>query len=193
MNWRLSWMLSVGWLFVGVVAAIANVAPAPRPAAPANAPPLPGKEAEAAKEVRVEKLKIPVQIKHADLSGEGDGVQAKLVLPARLRDLPPPAGAPGKVGSLENPSRNSLIAAVALSLAAVSVVFVVRGKKLTAATKVAIVGMAVLLGAYSVAQANAPPPELRQRLQKELAAKQPKIVVEFSADVTEAILTLPAK
>ena len=105
MNWRLSWMLSIGWLFVGVVAAIANVAPLPRPATPppANAPPLPGKEAEAAKEVRVERLKIPVQIKHADLSGEGDGVQAKLVLPARLRDLPPPAGAPGKVGSLENP------------------------------------------------------------------------------------------
>jgi hypothetical protein len=175
--------------------ALAN-APAPRPPVPppSSAPPPPG--FKPAGEVRSETLKLPVQIKRADLAGEGEGVQAKIVIPARLKSLPPPAGAPAKVGATEGASPRSLIAAVALSLAAVSVVFVLRGKKWSTPSKAAVLGVAALLGLFGAAQADIaipgqkrgprpmPPPELEAK---------PMIVIEFSADVEEAVLILPGK
>ena len=175
-------VLGMGWVLAMAITGLANVPPPPPSP---GAPPLPG--AKPAAEVRSEKLLFPVQVRRADLSGEGDGVQAKIVLPARLRDLPPPAGAPGKVGALEHAPR-SLIAAVALSLAAVSVVLVIRGKNLTTTAKAAILSVAAVPAVFGAAQANAPAPP---RLAKEIELKKAKIVIEFSADVTEAVLTLP--
>lgn len=80
----------VGTFAIAVLFTAPVLANAP-PVKPTAAPPLPG--AKPAGEVRSEKFKLPVQVKHADLAGEGEGVQAKIVLPARLRSLPPPAGA----------------------------------------------------------------------------------------------------
>lgn len=139
---------------------------------------------------------IPIQVKHADLKGEGENVVAKIVLPARLRDAT--AAKPGKVGMNEGvaPTQRSLVAAVALALAAVSVVFVLRGKQLNTASKVVVLGVVGLLGLYGAAQGDAlpgPGPGPGPRPIPKFGPKAELIVVEFSADATEAILTLPAK
>ena len=145
---------------------------------------------------RVEPAKsvIPVQIKHADLKGEGEGVQAKIVLPARLREAAVGAKPGGKVGANEAvaPTKRSIVAAIALSLAAVSVVFVVRGKKLNRTTQAAILAVAGVLGVFGAAQADIPVPG-RTRTPRPApveAPPKPTIVIEFSADVEEAVLTL---
>lgn len=132
------------------------------------------------------KVILPVQIKHADLAGEGDGVKIKLVLPARLR-----AAEGKKFGAIDDTGpQRSLVAAVALSLAAVSMVFVLRGKKLSKATKGAILGIGVLIGAGGIAYANVPPPpDLRPKPAPVPVAKS-NIVIEYSADVEEAVLTI---
>jgi hypothetical protein len=130
-----------GCLLLGLTLFVARDAAADKSVAP--------RKVEPAKSV------IPVQVKHADLKGEGEGVQAKLVLPARLREA---AGAKpaGKVGTNEAvaPTQRSIVAAIALSLAAVSVVFVVRGKKLNGTSKGAILGVAGLLVVIGAAQAD---------------------------------------
>lgn len=151
-------------------------------------------KAPAPRRVEPAKAVIPVQVKRADLTGEGDGVQAKIVLPARLREAAVGAKAPGKVGASESvaPTQRSLIAAVALSLAAVSVVLVLRGKKLNRASKAAILGVACMAGLYGAAQADiAVPGRNRPRPAPAAPVAKSTIVIEFSADVEEAILTLP--
>lgn len=149
----------------------------------------------APRKVEPAKSVIPVQVKHADLKGEGDGVQAKLVLPARLREAAAGAKPAGKVGSSDvAPTQRSIVAAIALSLAAVSVVFVVRGKKLSGTSKGAILGVAGLLAVMGVAQADIAIPG-QKRAPRPVPAPAPvskaMIVIEFSADVEEAVLTLP--
>ena len=150
---------------------------------------------------RVEPAKavIPVQVKHADLKGEGDGVQAKIVLPARLREAAAGAKAPGKVGLNEGaaPTQRSIVAALALSLAAVSVVFVLRGKNVNVTSKAAVLGVTALLAIFGAAQADIPVPGGNRRPPRPVPPPVPvaksNIVIEFSSDVEEAILTLPAK
>ncbi|WP_254510445.1 hypothetical protein [Anatilimnocola floriformis] len=133
---------------------------------------------------------IPVQIKHADLKGEGDGVQAKIVLPASLRDA-----AAGKVGLKEDaaPTQRSIVAAIALSLAAVSMVFVLRGKKLNTTSKAAILAVGGILAIFGAAQADIAIPG-QKRGPRPIPPREPlaksMIIVEFSSDVEEAILTL---
>ncbi len=128
---------------------------------------------------------IPFQVKSADLQGEGENVVAKLILPARLRA----AAAPGKVGLNDGaaPTQRSLVAALALTLAAVSVVFVLRGKQLSTASKAVVLGIVGLLGLYGAALGDAGPMPVPKRPLTDL------IVIEFSADATEATLTLKAK
>ncbi|WP_254510444.1 hypothetical protein [Anatilimnocola floriformis] len=158
--------------------ALPGPGPAPNAAPPAQRVP------NFAGEAKTEKVTLNLTVKHADLKGEGDGVQAKLILPAKLRDLPPPAAAPGKVGQQESSPR-SLIAAIALSLAAVSVVFVIRGKRWSAANKAALLAITVAAAGCTLVYANAGPPRNR--------APKSQIVIEFSADATEVMLTLPEK
>ena len=146
--------------------AAADKAPAPRKAEPA-------------------KVVLPVQIAIAELAGEGEGVKYKLTLPARLH-----AAAEGKkMGALERVSRNgrSLVAGVALSLAAVSVVFVLRGKKLRTGTKGAILGVAVLVAVSGIAYGDAAP---MPRPGPALPGGKTAIVIEYSADAEEATLTI---
>ena len=161
--------------------------PGPGPAP--NAPPRRG--APNVGELKSEKITLNFSVKQADLKGEGENVRAKLVIPARLRELPPPAGAPGKVG-LQETSPRSLVAAVALSLAAVSVVFVIRGKQLNTASKGAILGITVVVASFAVAYGNAGPPRNfgPKPEPPKLDASKDQIVIEFSADATEAVLTL---
>jgi hypothetical protein len=168
----------VGALCLGILPVVSALA----------APPFPG--AKPAGETRSEKFLLPVQIKHADLAGEGAGVQAKIILPARMRGLPPPAGAPANVGATESAPPRSLGAVVAMSLAAMCAVWVVRGQSLHITTKAAVLGIAVLAAGYGAVQAQGP--SANAKPEPERGAKD-KIVVEFSVDVEEAVLILPAK
>jgi hypothetical protein len=170
MNLR-SWSLAGGMLVLGLL--VANTALADKAVAPRRAEPA--------------KVVLPVQVKQADLAGEGDGVKAKLVLPARLRETP----AGKKVGAIDAPRNRSLFAALALSLAAVSVVLVLRGKNLRNSTKAAILGIATLIGVGGIALANVPPPpEVFRPKPAPAPAVKSSIVIEYSADVEEAILTI---
>jgi hypothetical protein len=149
---------------------------------PTRGPAVVPRKAEAAKVV------LPVQMKVADLSGEGDGVKYKLTLPAKMQ-----AGAEGKkMGAIESvsPSQRSVVAAIALSLAAVSVVFVFRGKKLSTGAKGTILGIAALVSAAGIAYGNAPPPPPRPKPVPPAPAGKATIVIEYSADVEEAVLTI---
>lgn len=171
-----------GGVLVGLLLLVARDAAADKSVAP--------KRAEPARSI------IPVQVKHADLKGEGDGVQAKLVLPARLREAAAGAKPAGKVGASEAvaPTQRSIVAAVAMSLAAVSVVFVVRGKKLNVTNKAAILAVAGVLGIFGAAQADIAVPGRPRNPRPVPPVEAPGkalIVIEFSADVEEAVLTLP--
>lgn len=136
----------------------------------------------APRKVESPKVTLPVQVKNADLAGEGDGVKYKLVVPARLQTLEGK-----KVGASEiAPPQRSLVAAVVLSLAAVSAVVVLRGKRLSKTSKGAILGIAALVGVSSIAFANVAP--VPRPEPKPVAGG--KIVIEFSADVEEAVLTI---
>jgi len=181
---RIAPALLFGMLLPGVWTALANEAPPPRP-----------------REVPT-KVTVPVVVKHADLKGEGEGVQAKLVLPSSMKGAPGLAPNGRKVGANEQvaPTQRSIVAAIALSLAAVSIVFVLRGKKLTTATKAAILGVAGLLGLLGVGQADLSvpgqprrPPPMPRVLEKPEGAAKSSLVIEYSDDVKEAVLTLPAK
>jgi hypothetical protein len=138
---------------------------------------------------RVEPAKsvIPVEIRHADLAGEGDGVKAKIVLPARLRITDG-----RKVGAMESisPRNRSIVAAVAMTLAAVSMVFVLRGKHLSNTTKGIILGLGILVGAGGIAFANAPPLRFESTPKSPPASEKSVIVIEFSGDAEHAVLTI---
>jgi hypothetical protein len=165
---QLGWascVLACGLLLMTREAA-ADRAPAPR-------------RAEAAKVV------LPVEREIGDLSAEGEGVKFKLRLPARLAP-----GAEGKkMSAIENvsPQQRSLVAAGALSLAAVSVVFVLRGKKLGTRTKGAILGVAALVAISGVAFGDAAP---MPRPGPALPGGKPAIVIEYSAEGDVATLTI---
>lgn len=158
--------LALGCLFTTSEAA-ADKAPAPRRAEPA-------------------KTVLPVEVKYADLGGEGDGVKARLVLPARLH-----AAAEGKkVGATETigPRNRSVVAAVAMAMAAVSIVFVLRGKQLSNGAKGTIVGIGLLVGACGIALANVPPPP--SAFVPKPGPARSTIVIEFSGEGEGAVLTI---
>jgi hypothetical protein len=100
-----------------------------------------------------------VTIKRGAIRGAGRDVAAKIIIPASLvhpaEPVPPPAA--NKQGALPG-TMGTLIAGIALSLAAVSLVFVIRGRQSTRAVAATILGGAVVLGTYGAVQANAPPP-----------------------------------
>jgi hypothetical protein len=119
-----------------------------------------------------------VTIKHGAIKGEGRGVQAKIIIPKSLVHAggkaggAPPAAAP-RTGNAPAADRQSnlpplgtVIAGLAISLAAVSVVFIVRGNRSTKTAALAVLAGAMVLGAFGVANADliapgrgpAPPP-----------------------------------
>ncbi|HTN74828.1 MAG TPA: hypothetical protein VL096_06255, partial [Pirellulaceae bacterium] len=100
-------------------AAWADLAPGPgqRP----RPRPMPAPEKKVAS-----RSEVPAVVKKADLTKEGAGVQAKIMIPRKLLgDLAPPAAAAEPRASLGG--SRSIFAGLALSMAAVSLVFVARG------------------------------------------------------------------
>lgn len=135
------------------------------------------------------RINSKVTIKHGAIKGVDRSVVAKLIVPASLvhpaEPVPPPrpgaaptrnAPAAGDRGALPVNYR-TWIAGIAMSLAAVSLVFVVRGRSTTRTVAATILGGAVLLTAYSAVQANAPPPVRAPESVRPVAA--PQIVIEL--------------
>jgi hypothetical protein len=138
-----------------------------------------------------------VTIKHGAIKGVDRSVVAKIIVPASLvhpaEPVPPPAAAPARKapareeqGALRG-NMGTWIAGIALSLAAVSLVFVVRGRSTTRTIAATVLGGAILLGAYSAVQANAPAPPPTAR-----PAVAPQIVIEL-VDEGESVTLLLAE
>ena len=124
------------------------------PIAPANVAP-PRKPAET-------RVVVPVTIKRGEIRGEGRGVQAKITIPKKLVHA---GGAPGaapapRAAPVPNAREQAgipygtVIAGLAMSLAAVSLVFVFRGNRGTKTTALAVLAGALVLGAFSAANAD---------------------------------------
>ncbi|MDX1947571.1 MAG: hypothetical protein SFU86_19385 [Pirellulaceae bacterium] len=152
-----------------------------------------------------------VEIRYGAIRGERTNVKAKIVIPAYLvagdgRGVPkveskeggapkegaprkeeapkegasPPRAAPeGRQSSL--PPLGTTVAGIALSLAAVSVVFLVRGNKTAKTTAVIALVSAGLLGGWSLAQADLVVPGQRG---------EPVIVIELSDDAETVSLLI---
>lgn len=167
----------------------------------ANAPP-PELRRELEKEPT--RLVAPVVIKYG-LRGEDRSVKAKIQIPASLvhgggggfgaapaaggaqptgnaPNAPAPKAAPAPEKQSNIPPLESIIAGIALSLAAVSVVLLVRGNRATKAAAVASLVGAALLGGWSAAQADIP-----------VAPRKPEsqIVIELVEEGETVTLILP--
>ena len=153
------------------------------------APPPPVTEREAPKEHRV---KAPVIIKTEELKGEEKSVKAKVIIPLALVHAagvrgaaPPAAGARPEAREQGSLPMGTLIAGLALSLAAVSAVFVFRGNRSTKTAALAVLAGAVMLGALGIAQADIAAPN--EPTNRPLAQD---IVIELSGDVETVTLIL---
>ena len=157
--------------------------------------------AAARADIRVPPKKEPVRItskvtiKHGAIKGADRSVVAKMVMPASLvhaeaarAGAAPTRNAPAPRSEEQGAIRGSTgtwVAGIALSLAAVSLVFVVRGKRTTRTFAATILGGSVLLGAYGAVYANAPAPPLRPD-----RAPAPQIVIELVEEGDSVTLLL---
>jgi hypothetical protein len=122
--------------------------------------------------VKETRVVAPLTIKRGEIRGEGRAVQAKITIPKKLVHAggPPPAGAapaaapapraPAPAPNAPNAREQAgipygtVIAGLAMSMAAVSLVFVVRGNRGTKTTALAVLAGALMLGAFSAANAD---------------------------------------
>ena len=129
-----------------------------------------------------------VTIKHGAIKGVDRNIVAKLIVPVGLvhpADAPRAGAAPrGNERGSWRGNPGTWIAGIALSLAAVSLAFVVRGKRTTRNVAVAVLCWAVLLGTYGAVQANAPPPIKLER------PAAPQIVIELVEEGDSVTLLL---
>jgi hypothetical protein len=141
-----------------------------------------------------ERIVSEVAVKFRALRGERPNVQAKIIIPSYLvgggRDVgkiapseeapaPKAAPKPEKQSSLGSPS--TIIAGIAMSLAAASIVFLVRGSRTTKTAALVALAAAGALGGYSVAWADVAQPGSRG---------EPVIVIELSdeADIVTLLM-----
>ena len=153
---------------------------------------------------REERVVAPVSIVRGAIRGEGRSVQAKIRIPKHLvhgggfgapaaEPVPPPGRVPPR--GIEPPApraedRSSLppfgtiVAGLAMSLAAVSVVFVARGNRTGKTVAMAIFAGAVVLGVYGAATADLIVPGRGPR------PAPPEIVIELVDEGDEVTLFL---
>jgi hypothetical protein len=135
---------------------------------------------------KANRITAPIVIKHGAIKGEGPGIQAKLIIPKGLVHgaAPPRAGsapAPAVERQSSLQSLRTVIAGIAMSLAAVSVVFIVRGNRNGRTVALAMLVGAMVLGAYGVASADIPD-----------RPERPQIVIEL-VDGGDSVTLLLAK
>ncbi len=129
----------------------------------------------------------PVVVNHADLSKEGKGVTAKIVIPSKFvaGGLRPGLGGPPPTSSERESSLpwwTTVIAGGALSAAAVALLLVVRNQRSLriAATGAAVV--AVFAGGYALADLRVPDEE---------PAPKEMVIIEVVPDGDAVTITLP--
>lgn len=146
----------------------------------------------------------PLTIKRGEIRGEGRAVQAKITIPKKLVHAGGPAGAGAAPAAAPAPRipeprfpnareqagvpYGTVIAGLAMSLAAVSLVFVVRGNRGTKTTALAVLAGALVLGAFSAANADLIPG--RSRLPIPPGPPAEEIVIELVDDGDAVTLQL---
>ena len=138
-----------------------------------------------------ERIVAPVVVKRGALREERN-VQAKIQIPRHLvgagdfgAAAPTGAAAPAPGDQGGGPAIITIIAGLAMSLAAVSFVFVLRGNRKAKAVALVATTGAVLLGAWSMARADIPVPDQPR------PATGPQIVIEFLDEGESVTLLLP--
>lgn len=112
-----------------------------------------------------QRVVAPVKIERGEIGGEGRSVQARIIIPRSLVHGGDAAGAPAaapRAGSAPPPPARdqasipagTIIAGLAMSLAAASLVFVVRSGRAGKMAAVAVLVGAVVLGIFGAAQAD---------------------------------------
>jgi hypothetical protein len=168
-------------LSFAVLLSFAAVASANEPAPPPEPEPAPAI------------TKAPVTIKYEVLRGDAAGAQAKIVIPRSL--LPGEAGR--KVGAAQ-PIGGTVIAGIALSLAAVSLIWLRKGKTIHQKVLIVVVSGALALGGVGALFADIPVPgggnrpRPRPPVERPVPAKA-MILVEIVEDGEAVTLTLPPR
>ncbi|MDX1946431.1 MAG: hypothetical protein SFU86_13605 [Pirellulaceae bacterium] len=173
----------LGWVAV----AAANPIAVPRPPQP----------------LETKSLEAPLVIKRGALEGRDRAIEARVLIPRSLLPVAAEKGAkqaaaPPIETQSGGPPLGTLIAAVCLSLAAVSLLFVVRGSRSARVAGAAVLLLAMGLCAWSTTWANVPPPRPEPNLPPPSVAplpsirleRQPKIVIEFTDEGGEVVLEL---
>ena len=114
-----------------------------------------------------QRVVAPVRVERGEIAGEGRSVQARIIIPRSLvhggdAAGAPPAAAPTRSGSAPPPSARdqanipvgTIIAGLAMSLAAASLVFVVRSGRTGKTAALAVLVGAAVLGIFGAAQAD---------------------------------------
>jgi hypothetical protein len=159
----------------------------------ANTPP-PEPRPEEVKPVH-QVVKVPVHVQHGGLPKDA-AVKAKIVIPRGL--LPGAAPAAEDQGAAPRPIGGTVIAGIALSLAAVSLLWLRRGKSMNQKVLIVLVSGALALGGVGALFADIAPPGggKRSRPPAERPVPVPAkamILVEIVEDGEAITLTLPPK
>lgn len=133
-----------------------------------NAPPPP--EAPQPPAAQENRIVAPLIIKNNAIRGEGRSIQAKILIPRNLlagnaEAVKAAASVPGlnpAASSREvrstTPALNTVIAGLAISLAMVSLVFVLRGNRITKVAAVAALAVSMVLTGIGILRADIPGP-----------------------------------
>jgi hypothetical protein len=127
---------------------------------------------------------VPVVIKHEAIRGVDASTKAKIVIPRSL--LPSEAG--GAVGENSRPIGGTVIAGIALSLAAMSLLWLRRGKPGQRTLLVLFVTGALVLGSIGVLFADLAPPGGGPKVRPRPAPAKTTILLEITDEGDDVVL-----
>ena len=172
-------MLRNAFFLAAAILLVSRLAFANAPPPPPDLKDLPTPEPAPAQ--KITKFTSPVEIRHADLSKEGDGIKAKISLPRKTFSMVQPTK---KEAGL--PWWTTIIAALALSSGAISLLFAARGSKTARNVAVAGVMVAVASGGYALGNLAIPPDGAVKPRQPAVE----NVVIEIN-DGEAVVITLP--
>ena len=111
------------------------------------------------------RIVAPVVIRHGPIRGEGRSIQAKIIVPRSLlsggdadaRPIIPPLPGRDEEARSNTPPYGTVVAGLAMSLAAVSLVFVVRSNRIAKTAALTVLSGALLVAGYGIARADLAP------------------------------------
>jgi hypothetical protein len=131
---------------------------------------------------------VPVVIKHEALRGDDAVAKAKIVIP---KGMLPTLVEEEKQGAVPRPIGGTVIAGIALSLAAVSVLWLRRGKSGNRPLLMVLVSGALVLGGLSALFADLAPPGRQGRVRP--GPQRPMLLLEIVEEGDAVTLTLPPR